>query len=229
MMGIGIGVQFGSKLDPAIAIIGDGNTVGWYDSQDLTTITKDGSNLVSNWADRLGSGRDLKAATTARPTWGANGILFDGVANYMKTDAFTWDQPEFIYMVFKQITWTLYDNILDGNAGESLYLIQQNGTPRLTFSAGTQMTDLTTMTLDQYAILRVLVNGASSKIIRNAESAITGNAGAGNAGGFTLARYGNAALYYGHIEVKEIILRNVADSVGNEALIYAYLKNKYSL
>lgn len=62
----------------------------WWDAADASTITKDGSNLVSAWTDKSGNSRDLAQATgTNQPTWTAsvlNGfpaIDFDGTDNYM--------------------------------------------------------------------------------------------------------------------------------------------------
>jgi len=54
-------------LDSTLAVTGvlqDGNTVGWYIASDLSTITKDGSNKVSVWADKLASGHNLAADPT---------------------------------------------------------------------------------------------------------------------------------------------------------------------
>lgn len=41
----------------------------WLDSNVTGSITKDGSNLVSQWNDKSGSGNHATASTTARPTW----------------------------------------------------------------------------------------------------------------------------------------------------------------
>ena len=54
------------------------------------------------------------------------------------------------------------------------------------------------------------------------------NPGVQNAGGFTLGSSyvpGN----YSNIQVKEIILRKIADAAGDEQDIYDYLANKYGL
>ncbi|PIR39613.1 MAG: hypothetical protein COV35_03660 [Alphaproteobacteria bacterium CG11_big_fil_rev_8_21_14_0_20_39_49] len=59
----------------------------WYDASDVTTITKDGSNLVSTWNDKSLNGYNLSASGTARPTWTDNQLNsravldFDGSAN----------------------------------------------------------------------------------------------------------------------------------------------------
>lgn len=210
--------------------LSDGNTVGWYDFSNVNTITKDGNNLVSLWADRLGSGRNLAQVTEAkRPLYTATGIRFDGAAQYIKA-SFTLIQPEFIYIVFKQITYTNGRIILDGNNVLGGMVRQVEPSPNLKAYAGTYSNAITTLAVDTFGILRVLFNGASSKIQHNANAAVTGNFGAGTMAGFSLGTTvdGNAG-YCANIEVKEIIIRNVADAEATETAIYNYLKAKYSL
>jgi len=208
-------------------VLSDGSTVLWVDSQE--NITKNGSDLVSLWGDKSGNGNDLVQATeTNKPTWNANGILFDGVDNFMKAAAFTLVQPEFIYIVFKQITWTGGEYIFDGNTASSGLLFQSGGTPNLIASGGTNSSK-DDLTLDTYGIARVKFNGASSTFQINEETQITGNFGANNMGGFTLGARGDGAVGYGNIEVKEVIIRNVADSAQDEGTIYNYLADKYSI
>jgi hypothetical protein len=61
----------------------------WLDASDVSTITKDGSNLVSTWADKSGNTRNFTGAGAAKPTWTAGGlngkdcITFDGAATYV--------------------------------------------------------------------------------------------------------------------------------------------------
>ena len=50
------------------------------------------------------------------PLWSANGVLFDGANDFLKTAPITYVRPEMIYIVFKQISWTASDMILSGNA-----------------------------------------------------------------------------------------------------------------
>jgi hypothetical protein len=85
----------GSMSDGEIAIRA-GGTWAWYDFTDATTLTDDGGGLISKWEDKLGSGHDLIAAGAARPTLTANGILFNGSSNYMKTATANLDQPTII-------------------------------------------------------------------------------------------------------------------------------------
>ena len=48
-------------------------------------------------------------------------------------------------------------------------------------------------------------------------------------GGFTLGAIGGAATDFSNIEVKEVIIRNVADTTQDEGTIYNYLADKYSI
>ena len=206
------------------AVLTDGSTVLWVDSKE--NITKNGSDLVSSWGDKSGNGNDLVQATeTNKPTWNSNGVLFDGVDNFMKAVAFTLIQPEFIYIVFKQVTWTSNARVFDGNSGNSGTLVQNGTTPNLNAYAGAFSTASTDLTLDTYGIVRVLFNGASSTFQVNDNAQTTGNFGAANMGGFQLG----FSLAYSNIEVKEVIIRNVADSAQDEGTIYNYLADKYSI
>lgn len=213
------------------SIILDGNTVGWYIAGDLTTITKDGSDFVSRWNDKLGSGHDLIQATGAdQPKWfSVNGILFPGVQEFMKTAAFTFNQPEMIYIVFKQITWTSLDRFFDGEVAVSGTFYQVTSSPNVSVFAGTGATLNGSFAINTFSIIRILINGASSKLIINNETPITGELGATNMEGFTLGSQGGGITRFSNIQVKEIILRKVADATQNETAIYNYLSKKYGI
>lgn len=214
------------------AIIRAGNTVAWYDSQLLSTITKDGANLVSRWNDRLGSGRDLIQATgTNQPLWSATGITFDGIDNIMQTAAFVWNQPAFVYAVLKQITWTNGDGIWDGIGLYGLLIQQNSVSPQIRLYVGSVPNPTfnnSNLPINTFGIIRALSNGAGSKLQINETIAKTGNPGANNPGGFTLGAVGNSTGY-SHIQVAEVILRKTADTGGDEAAIYSYLSTKYSI
>ena len=226
--GIGIGISpfIGRRAAGYPSVLNDGNTVGFYDY--LLGVTKDGSNLVSAWNSIIGANHLLQATGTNQPLWTTDGVLFDGIDNFMKCVAFTWNQPEFIYMVVKQVTWTADRYILDGNLLNSGLVFQKATTPGLKAYAGTLSDQNNNLVVNTLGIVRVLFNGAGSKLQVNATAATTGNFGANNMGGFTLGASGGN-ISWGNIQVKEIINRKVADAAGDEAAIYAYLKAKYGL
>jgi len=60
-------------------------TALWLDANDSATITKDGSNLVSQWNDKSGNAKNAMATSTDRPTITGSKMVFDGVDNYMLT------------------------------------------------------------------------------------------------------------------------------------------------
>jgi len=222
----------GKLLSVPDNVIYDGNTVAWYDSTDLSTITKDGSDYVSLWKDKLNSGHDLIQLTgTSQPKWFNNdGILFDGTNDFMKTNTFTLIQPTFIYMVTNVHTPRYYDYFFDGylnNTGTMLSL--DDGLQYYCF-AGSPSGFYSDMIYNSYCIIRVKFNNTNSKVTINNLPNHNFNSGTNNMNGFTLSGMGQSHWSNLSIQnVKEIILRKVVDTTENETIIYNYLKNKYNL
>lgn len=220
-----------TPYDLALPIIQDGNTVAWYDSQDLTTITKDGLERVAQWNDKLLSGHDLlQAANAKKPIWSVNGILFDGIlfSDYMQTATFILNQPVFIYIVVKQVIWANISYIFDGFADSTGVVAQSTASPGISAYAGFPTAISYDLAINTWGIVRVLFNGAGSKFIVDNHAADVTNTGPGVMAGFTLgsaASTGNNS----NIQVKEILIRNVSDTAVNEIILYNYLKYKYSL
>ncbi len=213
----------------APAILADGNAVAWFDAA-VANVIKDGSDFVSQMTDKSGSTNHLlQASGTNQPLWSADGVLFDGVDNFMKCVAFTLVQPEFVYFVFKLITWTNVDRIYDGEGSDSGELLQNGVSNEINIFAGSHSGKSTDLALDTFGIVRALYNGASSKFIVNDNTPITGNFGSNDMGGFTLGAIGAAITSFSHVQVKEVIIRKIADAAGDEANIYNYLKSKYGL
>lgn len=83
----------------------------WLDASDLGTITKDGSNYVSEWRDKSGNAKHFTQATgSAQPLWSSNKITFDGSADYMSnaalTSVFNINTAYTIFTVFKLLANT---------------------------------------------------------------------------------------------------------------------------
>lgn len=66
--------QSDSGITPA-SFAGDGLSL-WLDASDASTFTKDGSNLISQWRDKSGSGNHASqsGADTIKPTYNATGL-----------------------------------------------------------------------------------------------------------------------------------------------------------
>jgi hypothetical protein len=208
----------------------DGHTVAWYDASDTNSITKDaGTGEVSVWGDKTLAGHNLLQDTATKyPIWSADGILFDGSNDFLKTATFVYAQPAKIYLVMKQITWTINEVLMDGFGNSTLWLYQRTATPQICINSGSAITNNSNLVLDTWSIVRTLFSGATSTLQVNATAATTGDCGAGNPAGIMFGA--NAGLtVYGNFQIKEAIFRDIADSATDEATIYAYLKAKYVL
>lgn len=259
----------------------DGHTIGWYESHDTSTITKDVSNNVSIWWDKLNNlrtlGPELSSGSTlvngiykitAReanhfyvgdnigdtfcavgayaldannkvqkyvgnhlgngvvnnmPLWSTDGLTFDHVSDYMRTNKITYNQPSMNYMVLKQVSWTNAGNIFGGFDPPTNPLINQNGsTPSILAYAGGGSPSSNELAVGDFGVIRCLFNGANSKLQVNANAAKTGNFGAANMEGISIA-YRDAN--FGHIQVKCVISRDCVEDAGDETAIYNYVSS----
>jgi hypothetical protein len=209
-------------------ILEDGNTVGWYIASDLSTITKDGSDLVSVWGDKLGNNNLSQSTDARKPTWTANGISFISTSHLIK--AFALIQPYIIYAVQKVTSWNSGYYLFNGG-NQDIGVYQATSTPKIYIDAGAgcDYNANLNFTLNQKAILRCMIKGANSFIQMDSSAAVTGNSGSGNPGGFSIGRrydyIGNGADRI----VNEVIVRKSADSTPNQTIIYNYLKAKNGL
>ncbi len=211
------------------AIISDGNTVAWYDF--ATGITKDGSNFVSAWNSRIGSNHLAQATGTNQPLHTSNGVLFDGIDNFMKTAAFTFNQPAHIFLVVKQKTWTASDRISEGIA-DNRALIYQSGVSGdvKIYAGGAGISAAINTALDAKKIIEVQFNGASSRFRVNKGSWTNATqAGTGNPGGITLGSNAAGSTGYGNIEYSEAIYRSALLSDADSAKVNDYLIKKYGI
>lgn len=170
-------------------------------------LTDDGGGLCSLWADQSGNGRNLTAATTARPTIQADkSLLFDGVANVMKTAAFTVAAPFTIYVLMRQVSWTSGRILIDGDGATIQGRISQSGvSPALVANGGTALASNSNLAVGTYGVLAFVVNGASSSFQVNNTSATAGNAGSNSLAAFTMGAAGNSTNF-SNIQVKEGVI-----------------------
>lgn len=216
-----------SNSEPLIAFNAD--TVAWFDYTKMDTIIKDGGSKVSRWNDRLGSGHDLLQGTvTNQPLYSGDGISFDGIDNFMNS-IFPLDQPTMLYMVFSKNNYVPYYNIIDGGSIINTGALIHGGTSPQTYikSGGGDAAINSNMNISEFAVVRVLFNGASSKLIVNNTTPTTGNPGTASMGGITLSKSAQLS-YFTANTFKEIIIRKVSDNATNEADIYNYLSLKHS-
>lgn len=175
---------------------------------------------------RICGARDLVQLTAAKqPAFsvvgGYNTATFDGSNDYMKAAAFSLNQPETIYFAGSQVTWTAGDTLFDGNAANSGHLQQDTSTPRLRAFAGASLAFISP-TLATPSVLTTVFNGAAGSIRWNLGTAVTGNVGASNMGGFTLGVTGDNAGTFCNITFNEALLRSAADDTTTQNALTAY-------
>jgi peptidoglycan/xylan/chitin deacetylase (PgdA/CDA1 family) len=149
------------------------------------TETLDANNKVK----RVTGNHLSQPISTKRPV---NGI-FDGSDDFMKMIANAGiTQPFRVILVLKQITWTNWDVIFDGNTANRCRVDDQTASPKIIMNAGASLSANSDLTLNTYVILDCLFNGFNSKIRVNENPAIEGNASTNIPGGFTLFSSGFA-------------------------------------
>jgi len=207
----------------------DGNTKGWWTFDDDTKVTKDYYNRISAWKDKLGSGNDLVQSDASKePIISSNGITFDGVNDGLQDTSITMSSPVFLYMVIKQISWTNTDYICS-MLGGGMIMTQSSTTPGLKVAGGAESAQNDNLAVGSWGIIRVKMKAGGNfcKFQINETTPLTGNWCYNPLTGFAIGYHGNS--YNSNILVREIILRAVDESSGDETEIYNYLKSKYGL
>lgn len=186
---------------------------------------------VSQWDDQSGNGNHLKQSTTnAQPALQAdNSILFDGTSDFLKATAFTLNQPETVYLLGRQVSWTSADTLWDGNANALMRCFQTGAAPALQIQASTQTASNSGLAVNTYGVLCAVYNGASSLFQVNNNAAATGDAGVNGAAGFTLGAQGDGLGTWSNIQTMEVIVFPAAHDSATRALVTAYLARIGSL
>jgi hypothetical protein len=201
--------------------------LAFYDFLSPDTITKDGSDFMSRWNDKLGTGNDILQATgTNQPKLESDGVLFDGVDNFMSV-VFAFLHPNYVYLVLKQITYTQDDYLMDGTGGDNLgALKQQVNTPELQLQIQPEVTaGNNQLAINTFGVVTVLVDAANSylKINEGAETLLV-TAGNHSMNGITFGKPGSYDGLYANFKLKGAILRKAPISS-----LYNDLKNYYSI
>jgi hypothetical protein len=204
----------------------DGYTEAWWIA-DAGNFTKTGGSpdYITWWFDETSNSIDLDAPNEgARPTYSANGILFDGT-DYLMSLNFDIPQPVCLYVVLRQITSDFFRRIFSFTSGSPVYNIEQRGTTYLRLNMGDGTIQIDNAPLNTWCVMRFFLNGQSSKVQVNNLSATTvvETMGTGATTEIVIAK-GEA-----NVEFKEIIVRSIDDSSTDEQAIVNYLMTKYSI
>jgi len=178
---------------------------------------------------RISGARDLYQGTAANQpiltiAAAGNYLTFDGSNDYLKAAAFALSQPETVYFVGSQVTHAGNDTLYDGNAADTMRLLQAVS-PYCTVFAGTTGVSGSGLgyALATQQIYSAIYNGASSVNRVNRNTAGTGQAGAGNANGFLLGAYNNGASGWANITAQEVLVYSGAHDKATQERVIAML------
>lgn len=206
----------------------------WYDASDASTITKDGSDFVSQWNDKSGIGINLTSTGTAKPLWvdavknGKPVIRFDGVNDYMSnTSSSTYSQPNTLFFVGTSPNAD-GEGMFDGG-GSTRNLLNRQSTNTYRVYAGTGVTGGTAST--SFQIFRVLFSDGNGELDINGSSILTGQTinTFGMANPILAAFDSSGPSGYADIDICEVLLYNASLSSGDKASVLSYLNTKWAI
>jgi hypothetical protein len=191
-------------------------------------------NTSGDLGARISGARDLYQGTTLKMALlstgsdGRNVATFDGSNDYMKAAPFSLSQPETVYFVGSQVTWTSGEFIYDGNANDTMVLQQNTSTPRIIVFAGGSVVGTTELAIAARGVVCGVYNGASSSIRANRGQSTTGNAGSNNAGGVTLGGAGTAGASPSNITFCEAAIFSAAQSESTQLRVATFMGRKWA-
>lgn len=201
----------------------DGNTYACYNF--ATNVTKDAENRISQVEDLSGNLRHLLQATTdAQPLWSIDdGAIFDGIDDYMQSTGWNLPKPTTVYVVVRR---TILENTFyfDGAANNQLYFGSYSPQrPKIRSGASSVVCD--NIAGASLHIFSLKFNGADS-FVRLYNVKNTGTTGSTTATGLTIGASPDFSVF-GRMIFKEIIIRNVSDSLDTENAIMDSLMGRY--
>jgi len=155
-------------------------------------------------------------------------LLFNGASHYLKVGAFTINQPETIYLLFRLKSAVDDRAFFDGQSAYSVRGYKLTGASTWRFNAGAALDLVTPPAINSWAILGIIINGTDSLITINGLTIAAGDLGANNAGGFTLGAIANGGTP-ANIQVGEVLLYAAAHNENTRLRTTRYLANRWGI
>lgn len=150
---------------------------------------------------------------------------FDGTAQFIAA-TYPTSQPITTYDVEMLPIWTNGKVISDGVSAGTMRVKKSGVTPAITLDAGSEVASNTGHVLRAWHIRTTVLNGAGSSVQIDENAPTTGDAGAGNPGGWTMGADG-ASLNFGSVWKKRSIMRLAHDSAAKQVQVRALLRARY--
>ncbi len=209
----------------------------WYDAADESTITKDGSDRVSQWRDRSGNGHHVnqssdgsKPRSGTRTLNGLNSLAFSGSANqFLRSTVNISAQPLTAFAVAQFDSAGSNSTVFDG-AGTARCMLRRRSTDDLAIFAGSWMAGPATTA--EAVLASVEFQGANSTIRKNGGTAVTGNPGSGSlASGLTIGNISGNPGESWRMDglISELIFVSGSFSDAERQRLEGYLAHKWGL
>ncbi len=156
-------------------------------------------------------------------------VYFDGSNDYLKSAAFSYSQPESVYFVGSQVSWTAWDIIFDGAAATGPQVFQRTSTSRLAIYAGSTTAENSGLAVNVQAVVSAIFNGSASILRINRGLPTSGDAGLNNSNGITIGANGVASAGFSNITASELILRSAADAQATQDSFILYNQIKWQI
>ena len=207
------------------------NLAAWYRADQGITIATG----VSQWNDISGNGRHLTQATGAnQPTFGATSgpnstpaLTFDGSNDVLSATFSAINQPLHCFAIMRTNNIPAASGFISGGAsGERFIAGNTASTNVLNYWGGTGIVYSHSDTTNHF-LWEVLVNGASSSVIRGNTAAGTGSVGSNTMSGVTLGQMpGNG---YTNCILSEVAIYSAQISGTNLTNLRAYYASRYGV
>lgn len=186
---------------------------------------------------RICGERDLYQGTVANQpvltiAAAGNYLTFDGSNDYLKAAPFSLSQPETVYFAGSQVTWTINDDIFDGNATDSGALFQSNTTPKFSAYMGGSASENSGWALATRAVISSVFFAAPARTSTRVNLGSTvggGGGGANNMNGFTVGSNGGGSAAYGNITASEIAIYSDAHPSRAQDRFARYAMSKWRI
>jgi hypothetical protein len=229
------------------------NKLLWLDAKDASTITVDGSNRVSAWADKSGGAKNATQATgSAQPLYEATGfnsrpcVYFDGAATqrFMATPAIASQTSLTIYIVHDHVTTTAVHAVLDigtyANAGSVMvYRTSANRNQCIFRQTGDTLkyfSEATGAAMREAWVLDLTIAGAGAIVAGykdNASQSLTTSSSASVAGATANAAWkigtSTAFAYNCDARIAEILVCSGQHDAATRLLVDNYFKARWGL
>ena len=209
-------------------------------------ITKDGSDLVSAWADQSGNDDHLANPTANKPLWVDNQVngypivRFNGVGGasgggsllQVVGDACGAVKTHY-FVVIKQLAWTVYQQPLSwGMAGYDNNFVQVGSTPQLVGDGGASVNHISP-TIGTFFLVSSFYDGSTGSYMSlNDDSIVTGGSVISPVRAYTHFTLGGAKLlnYSANVEFAEVVVYDGVKVEGsNLTKLKAYFNARYAL